>query len=359
MNRLLLCVAALLAVTACKLKPVSDAYQKPEAPYAFPHSPHIENDVACSNCHAGIEKATKLDAATRHVKLPASISKDKNCSGCHDTDPKISIPSQRTRARLTFSHADHVQKVKGNCRACHQALTDKGDAHAKVPPMAACTACHKHQQDFAEARCTPCHTDLKGYKPVSAFAHEGDWLRIHGRLAKPSAESCAQCHDQTYCATCHAPETTPARPSIVWPEEVTRAFIHRGDYVSRHMIEAEAQPASCRKCHGSAFCTACHETQGLNPLAQTNVRDPHPAGWSVKGGGPQFHGDAARRDITNCAGCHDNGADSICVRCHNVGNAITSGLGPNGPHPQSFVSKHRGESKAKNAMCLACHTGGQ
>ncbi len=359
MSRLLLALAARVAATACNLKPVSETYAKPEPPYVFPHAPHLENDVACANCHAGVEKATKLDPAVRHVKLPAKISKNDACSGCHDTEPKITIPAQRARARLTFSHADHVSRVKGDCKACHQALPEKGDKEPKRPPMAACTACHNHQRDFAEARCTPCHTDLKGYKPVTAFAHQGDWMRIHGRLAKPVAESCAQCHDQTYCAQCHSPQTTPARPSVIWPEEVTRTFIHRGDYVSRHMIEASAHPASCRKCHGSAFCTACHELQGVSAAAVTNVRDPHPAFWAVRGAGPAFHGDAARRDITSCAGCHDNGADAICVRCHNVGNSITAGLGPNGPHPPSFISKHRGEDKTKNSMCLACHTGGR
>jgi hypothetical protein len=359
MNRVLLTLAALVAVTGCKLRPTSEAQATTEPPYVFPHSPHLENDVACSHCHAGIEKATKLDAAQRHVKLPANISKNENCSGCHDTEPKITVPSQRARARLSFNHADHLPRVKGDCKGCHQALPDKGDTSRKTPSMASCTACHNHQTDFVEARCTPCHTDLKGYQPVTAFAHQGDWMRIHGRLARPVAESCAQCHDQTYCGECHTPQTTPARPSVIWPEEVTRAFIHRGDYVSRHMIEASANPASCRKCHGSPFCQSCHELQGVT-LTAPAFRAVHPPFWAVRGapGATAFHGDAARRDITSCAGCHDNGADAICVRCHNVGNGITAGLGANGPHPQSFVSKHRNEDKSKNGMCLACHTGG-
>ena len=117
---------------------------------------------------------------------------------------------------------------------------------AKTPPMDACTSCHYHQQEFADARCTPCHKDLRGYKPESAFRHEGNSIAAHGALARPSAETCVQCHDQTYCVACHSSATAPTRLENIFPERVERSFIHRGDYVSRHMIDEAANPASCR-----------------------------------------------------------------------------------------------------------------
>lgn len=356
MKRLLLAAAAVLAA-GCNLKPASQVAQQ-DAPYAFPHAPHVEGDVACAKCHAGIEKATQLDPAHRQVQLPADISKNEDCSGCHDgsTAPaavSTQVPKRSAPYRFSFSHADHLAKVKGDCKVCHRELPDRGDTRRRTPPMATCTGCHKHQQDFVEARCTPCHVDLKGYKPESAFAHQGDWLRIHGALAKPVAESCSQCHDQTYCATCHAAETTPGRPSIIFPEQVERAFIHRGDYVSRHMIDERANPGSCRKCHGSPFCQSCHELQGVSSLGP-NARDPHPQGWANNPAlGKNFHGNAARRDIASCAGCHDNGAQAICASCHRVGGIADTN--PNGPHTPSFVSKHRSDDRRKNAMCLYCH----
>jgi hypothetical protein len=245
--------------------------------------------------------------------------------------------------------------VNGDCRRCHAQLTEPGDKAPKRPAMAVCTSCHAHQQDFAQARCTPCHVDLRGYQPETVFRHEGSWLATHGALARPSGESCAQCHDQTYCAECHAPQTTAARPSVVFPERVDRQFIHRGDYVSRHMIEAAAKPASCRRCHGSPFCASCHELQGLSKFAGT-VRDPHPTGWANDKASGHFHGDAARRDITACAGCHDQGAAATCVGCHRQGGIATLSGNPNGPHPAKFVSRHRGDDKTKNPVCLACHT---
>src|SRR5512142_2911176 len=236
MNRLIL-LAAVLAAAGCSLKPQSAENGPRDPGYAFPHSPHIEGDVACKECH--------------------------------DTDPSVKTPKRLQAFRVRFDHSYHLKKVK-DCRTCHRELPEVGDAEAKAPPMATCTSCHEHQQAFAEARCTPCHVDLKGYLPKTAFAHQGDWLRQHGRLAKPTAESCAACHDQTSCAECHASQTVAARPSVIFPERVDKAFIHRGDYVSRHTIDAQANPASCRTCHGSAFCSACHTEQGVTSSA-TNV----------------------------------------------------------------------------------------
>jgi len=347
MNRLIL-VAALLSAAGCSLKPQKVEGVKDPA-FGFPHSPHIDGDVACAECHSNIMGSKELKAGVRHVMLPSHPSKNDACSGCHDTDPNIVTPVRHAPFRFRFDHSAHLKKVK-DCKSCHRDPPEVGDTEAKPPPMAACTSCHEHQQAFAEARCTPCHVDLKGYLPATAFRHQGDWLRTHGQLAKPSAQTCAACHDQTSCAECHAAQTVATRPSVVFPEQVDKAFIHRGDYVSRHMIEARANGASCRTCHGSAFCEACHTAQGLTAAA-TNVRDPHPVGWSTDKGTTHFHGDAARRDILSCAGCHDNGASSTCVGCHQVG-----GIGGN-PHPSKFLSKHEAEDRSHNSMCAACHRG--
>lgn len=344
MNRLLLVLAAGLLAAGCTQakKSVAAAPAQQQAPVDFTHEAHVAAELDCTTCHEGIEKATRLEP-TRHVQV--------SCGDCHDDDRKdFKVPVRVKPVRFTFSHADHLPRVK-NCGACHKALPEMGDKEIKAPPMAACTACHNHQMDFQQARCTPCHTDLKGFVPVSAFAHTGDWLRAHGRYSSPSAESCAACHDQTYCSDCHAAQTTPARPSIVFPEAVKRDFIHRGDYVSRHMIDAGANPASCRKCHGSPFCDSCHTQQNLT-MKTIDPRNVHPAGWANDKASGHFHGDAARRDITSCAGCHDNGASAVCVACHQVGGFVGKS-----PHPRTFLRKHDAGDRSSNAMCAACHHG--
>jgi hypothetical protein len=342
----LLCALALAGCSAKAKKTEKDATAK-RPTTDFPHSIHVDQGIECADCHAGIDKATTL--GERH------LPKSEKCAECHEgyDAPARPVPEPR----LTFSHAQHLPQVKGKCDTCHKKLPEMGEPDPKMA-METCTNCHEHQVDFAQGRCRPCHVDLKEYFPVRTFKHAGDWLRTHGSQARPSAESCAQCHDQTYCGACHAATTTAARPSIVFPEEVGRQFIHRGDYVSRHTVEAQADPASCQRCHGRRFCEACHTQQNLTRLAgaDTGRRPPSHTGpeWTSRRESGNFHGDAARRDVTACAACHDQGASSSCVFCHQVGGiAHPVATGGNGPHPRAFVSKNR--NRAKDGMCMACH----
>jgi hypothetical protein len=300
-----------------------------------------------------MQEAKQLDPAVRHVKMP-DVMKTSPCQDCHDKPLTYKLPA-RGPFRVRFDHAKHLTRVNGDCKRCHPKPPEQGDKERTYPPMATCTGCHKHQQDFAEARCMPCHVDLKGYKPETAFKHKGEWLKEHGALARPSGESCAACHDQTYCAECHSPTTAAGRPSIIYPERVDRRFIHRGDYVSRHMIEAGANPTSCKRCHGSAFCQDCHTQQGLTKFAETFRRPAthDQPNWVNAGGGTPAHGHAARQNITSCSGCHDQGAQATCVGCHQVGGVA----GDKPPHPRKFLTKHDADDRKNNAMCAACHHG--
>jgi Cytochrome c7 and related cytochrome c len=337
--RLPLLAALALAAAGCAAKAA-----KPEPaenpPVTFPHSTHVDADISCNVCHAGIEKATSLEAGKRHIALPA---KSEQCEACHsDGVPKLA--ARQFEPTLTFSHATHVLKAK-SCQQCHVELAEQGMAKPPVPPMSACTSCHNHKKDYAEARCQPCHVDLKRYplKPVADYAHQNGFIKQHGGMARASARTCAACHDQTKCAECHTATTNPLKSDMIWPEKVESDFIHRGDWISRHVIEAAADPASCRRCHGSGFCQSCHEVQNIAP-GVTGARNPHPSGWLQK----QQHGAAARANIVSCAACHDQGAAAICVTCHRPG-----GIGGN-PHPAGFLSKHSPSDQNK-AACRICH----
>jgi len=349
MNRHLLLVAAAAFLAACTAAKDAKPAAKADPPYVFPHSPHVDGDVDCKACHGAIVKATELENRVRHVALPKKNSDD--CSGCHDEIPKLTIPARTREFGVRFNHAAHLAKPDVSCKTCHPAPPEAKQAEPSKPSMSACTSCHKHATDFAEARCTPCHQDLKQYeKPVASFKHAGEWLKLHGAMARPTAETCAQCHEQTFCADCHSPTTVPGKPSFVYPEEVQRDFIHRGDYVSRHMLDVQANPASCRRCHGSSFCVTCHEQQNLvqPPSSSVAPRNLHPPGWGTDKSSGNFHGDAARKNIVSCAGCHDQGAASICVQCHQVG-----GFAGVSPHPKSW--KKTDADISKNSMCAACH----
>jgi hypothetical protein len=210
--------------------------------------------------------------------------------------------------------------------------------------MGTCLGCHPHQAEYDDARCDRCHVDLSRLplRPLAYFSHQGDYLKTHRFAARTSSTACTQCHDSGRCAECHA-RTTPSPVDWVSPERVERESIHRGDFVSRHVLEARADPAMCARCHSSRHCDDCHRASRIHPSTGPGGRTPHPAGWG------QDHGLAARRDIGSCAGCHDQGAASNCVACHKVG-----GIG-GPPHPPSFLRNHTRGDIAKNRTCLVCH----
>ncbi len=378
---LALLLAGVLA-TGCKnARPVAkDTNEDPRASL-FPHEKH--GMVECADCHGEVAKASRLGAA---VMPPV----DK-CEECHPDLKKPSDDATRNAAaaaaamgsrepreyQISFDHEGHLGMIgtdakdpSASCKTCHtdDTLPNPGAARRHAPAMQTCTACHHHEQEVAEAKCSPCHVSLRRYplQPIRALAglsHTGEFTRrTHGLLAKDSAASCAQCHDQTYCATCHANATVPFRPSIQFPEKVANDFIHRGDFVSRHQIEAAADPAGCRRCHGSYFCDSCHKEQRVshrNAISgNAGVRNPHPPGWASRGS-PEFHGAAARQNIVTCAGCHDQqGAANLCVTCHRSLGPGISGSAGKSPHPPGFANKHGRDEIRKNGMCVACHTNG-
>jgi len=350
MNRHLGLVVAAALLAACTAKETVPEPRR-DPPFVISHGPHLDGEVDCLECHAPIAKATALESRVRHVQLP---KKGEICAGCHDAVPKLQVPARTHDFGLNFNHAAHLERLKAEknaCLRCHVSLPEQKATEYDPPSMNACTSCHVHAQEFAAARCLGCHQDLKRYeKPVESFKHQGEFLKLHGGLARGGADSCAACHEQTYCGDCHSPTTAPGKPSLVYPEDVKRDLIHRGDYQSRHVVDVQANPASCRKCHGSNFCLTCHEQQNLMqpPSSTLQPRNPHPVGWGTDKASGNFHGTAAKRNIVSCAGCHDQGAASLCVTCHQVG-----GFAGVSPHPTGW--KKTQADISKNGMCAACH----
>ncbi len=144
----------LLAVAAasCGYKPAREASWASLPAYAFPHSTHVDADVACANCH-DMTKATALDASVRHVRIPADVPKQKACGDCHDSQPKFQVPARDRPYHVRINHAEHLPRVNGDCKRCHAKQPETGDTAAVTPPMKACTSCHHHQLEYAQARC--------------------------------------------------------------------------------------------------------------------------------------------------------------------------------------------------------------
>jgi hypothetical protein len=155
---------------------------------------------------------------------------------------------------------------------------------------------------------------------------------------------CSACHSEADCNDCHDVEQVLGIEQRR-PEKIERQFVHRGDFIVRHAIEAQSQPARCQRCHEPETCDACHVARGVSGNAIAG-RSPHPPGWvGTNTQALAFHGRAARRDILACASCHERGPATNCIRCHKVG-----AYGGN-PHPNGW----RSARSVDEEMCRYCH----
>jgi hypothetical protein len=315
----------------------------------FPHARHLKAKLECVACHDSVYDAT--DLKDHHLPKEAKCMechKDKkesgNCAFCH-SNPSAIEPRPEREPHLSFDHSKHIDRVNEDCTVCHKVLPEPRRA-GEPPKMAACLSCHNHQENFDKGECSLCHKDLWMHplKPESTFEHSPNFLHEHASAARSDGAACSQCHEQTFCSDCHA-KTVGITVEDKEFDRVDRAFVHRGDFISRHATEASANPAMCERCHTTSSCESCHTARNVGAAAQ-DPRNPHPSGWAFPGS-PSFHGDAARTEVETCAVCHDHGGHPDCITCHKVG-----GIGGN-PHPASFLSRHR--TVERTPTCLECH----
>lgn len=309
-------------------------------------SPGKPRCLACTSCHTS-------PSAKNHQGAPPTRA---SCQGCHAEDTSVWEHSVRPKSAaqpaaksIPFPHDQHLELkgLKGQCVKCHAGAVGSNDARPLFPPMATCLGCHEHEEQFAKNQCTPCHRpqDLRGLVPTSFLRHDVSWGKRHGSAARNEGKRCETCHAQTFCDTCHD-STLRLAPQARAPDRLTAGFAHRFDVLQRHPLEARSNPGLCTTCHQRQECDACHVQRGVSAQA-VGAPSPHPFGWaSGTATSNNGHGLAARRDLASCAACHDQGAASVCVRCHKVGGTGGS------PHPPSFP-----KAQPMTGMCLVCHGG--
>ncbi len=337
---LMLAALALAVAVACGTTP------EPR----FPHALHLAKIgcgvsgkpgcLSCTTCHAFAEKSQ-----AHHFPDVGT------CENCHRKDPhevtaSVMAPREAPYGQIAFDHERHLamSSVGGQCVGCHAGVVAT-DA-PRLPPMKRCFECHEHQDQWNRGVCTPCHTpgSVSKIMPQTFLRHDGDFSRHHGRLATSEKRLCQSCHAQADCDACHdtTQDLTVERRR---PEAINSNFAHRGDFLTRHPMEAQANPAKCLSCHTQTTCDACHVERGVSANA-VGAANPHPVGWVTNEPGVRSgHGREARRDILLCAGCHDQGPATNCIRCHKVG-----GYGGN-PHPGGW----RSTQSEKSEMCRYCH----
>jgi hypothetical protein len=345
MQRLL---SLLLSIAVC-FGALLSACSETQVP-RFPHRLHLTGlacgvpgkpkCLTCNSCHSVSQPA-------REYKLPSS----ELCQDCHRDEQRqilatLTLAPPRISGQININHDQHLRmpSINGQCVSCHSGVVRAGES--TLPPMSRCFSCHEHQEQWNRSECTPCHEtkDLKRTLPRTFLQHDAAFMRRHGDVAAHENSLCQSCHTQKDCQVCHD-VTQNLSAEARKPESFEGPFMHRGDFLSRHAIEARAASARCATCHTPETCDSCHVARGVSGNA-SNARNPHPPGWvsNISGAG-NLHGSEARRDILLCAGCHDQGPATNCIRCHKVG-----AYGGN-PHPAGFRSGREPNAE----MCRYCH----
>jgi hypothetical protein len=350
-SRTLVAAAAVLGLAAC----AGILGLRPPGRRPFPHRAHVLAGKSCVQCHPGADSAG--DEGPLHLPDDASCRTcharphdEGSCLGCHGGE-WTALDAIQAREHLRFDHRRHRGPSRGNCVRCHVGIQEAGQKLR--PAMAVCLKCHEHEGDFRVRACDRCHVDLADERtpPASHLVHDGDFARTHGARAGSSADLCSTCHTERFCASCHGVKV-PALPARMAFDSPGQASVHRAGFVSRHAIEAAAQPGACSACHAPEACLGCHAERRVAPAATgggESPASPHPPGWVGLSRGDNEHGRAARRDPAACAGCHGGAGEALCVSCHRVG-----GVGGS-IHPPGWSSR---QSLAA-LPCRLCHTSGR
>ncbi len=339
---------------ALGLAVVYGAACRPSEKPRFTHNAHLSIAVcgepgqadclSCTSCHEGVRQPNGKTMPDKAL-----------CENCHASQPELVArattrePDVRgVRANLVFSHTKHLalEQIRGQCVSCHPGVPEDGLAAPMFPDMQRCLTCH--DDEFSRGVCTGCHqaSNLGDLVPRTFLRHDASFMRRHGREANGNARVCNQCHAESFCLQCH--DTSQTLPfSVRHADDFDRELQHPADFVTRHAIEARLSPARCVRCHAVSTCEACHIERGVSGT-RVGALNPHPPGFTGSDtSSPNFHGRQARRDLLTCAGCHDRGPATNCIRCHKVG-------GPGGnPHPGGW----RSARSPSDSMCRYCHEG--
>lgn len=272
-------VAAAIVGAGCSVGWLQDlAGSEPRV--AFPHRPHLAEDLECTTCH-------RLNKETGEY----GRTSPKTCEKCHEDEAQKFAPFYEDKKprgpfhvtlspEIVFDHRTHLgHDVK--CEDCHRDLKTSDSLGSELAPsMQGCIDCHAARG--AKTDCETCHREIRAdRKPPS---HDEHFLRTHGTdLAghDRAQQPCFVCHTQASCNGCHL-QSMPASHN--------NQFRRRG-----HGLFASTDRESCQTCHQTDFCVRCHS-------------NTMPSSHTGSFGSPRDR---------HCLVCHQPvGSEPSCAVCH-------------------------------------------
>ena len=265
------------------------------------------------------------------------------CLNCHVNAPETPAIQALGRDERSLAHGFTFGAPPTHTATDFLALHGR---QAKRNP-ASCATCH------TQPSCATCHIGTTLPKPVSVMhqpgpgrapgaqlvrhpprSHVAAFREGHAREASAAPRTCAMCHMQSSCLSCHRPD--PAQPA-------GGGDYHPAGFLVRHPASAYARQTTCTDCHNAQqFCVTCHSQAGLSTrrtLGSSSFHDGRAA--FILG-----HGQAARQSLESCVSCH---VERDCTACHSsVGRGFR--FNPHGPGFDPVRLRKRNPE-----MCIACH----
>ncbi len=236
------------------------------APLKFSHAAHAAR--SCDSCHGDLRKVDL--ATTRH--LPTMES----CLGCHagGTDQRrcttCHLAAVGGLMQTTFPHGELVPRHTG-LGDDHGPQFDRDHAQQARRVDATCGACHDRSE------CAECHQGA--IKP--ADFHRGNYLQLHPIEARRGRPDCSACHRrQTFCVACHERSGIGTRGDTAFESRDPDRQFHPAGWASPgpganlHAAVARRSIGTCASCHREEDCLTCHSAEPMAPRIS-----PHPRGW--------------------------------------------------------------------------------
>jgi len=388
-----------------------DAPTRTSSNMVFEHLDHIteveaagDSALVCSDCHGPVvDSLPRMDVnrappescvACHAHEVSDHLAAEAVCSTCHAilTDvPVLTVerlaefpepPSHESEAFL-LEHGDAATGAAESCAVCHARET--------------CTTCHLNAESVEEIRgLAPDERVAQlvegnvGEWPEPPSHEQADWEFTHGGDIEAGSQSCASCHAEPSCRTCHGSAPLPeiaALPNpgagdpigVVVPR--TRPPGHVPLFATQHGTAVATDMPSCSSCHVESQCAECHSDPGrvagrFAPTGTTATTaaasdadryahaDPgfgtlppeprsgyHPANFLLR------HGSEAFAIQTVCSDCHST--EAFCRDCHqstgiSVGVAGGAGGAFHDAQPNWFF-EHGAAARQGMEACASCH----
>jgi hypothetical protein len=246
-------------------EPVERVYVMP-SPLKFDHSVHAKS--SCESCHGDLRNVDL--ATTRHLPTMASCltchtdgSDQRRCTTCH-------FAAVGGLMETTFPHGQLVPRHTGLGDE-HDLLFERDHEQQARRVDATCNACHD------KSDCIECHQGV--VKP--AEFHQANYLLAHVTEAKRGRPDCSACHRaQTFCVACHERSGLGTRGLTDFNSRDSDKLFHPAGWASQgagpnlHAAVARRSVGTCASCHREDDCLTCHSAEPMSARIS-----PHPAGW--------------------------------------------------------------------------------